>query len=97
MNTHKPRQNACSSNAEHDFTKKLFNDCVYYEQTQNGSPMQNQLMKYKGYYAHIFPCEGNELVGEVIGIENMRFYARSVSDLLVAFEETIDNYLISNI
>ncbi|MDD5216164.1 MAG: hypothetical protein PHQ03_11600 [Methylococcales bacterium] len=90
MNTQiSTKENDCISH----FSQQLFKDCVYYEQTQNNVSMQNKFMKYKGYYAHVLPCEGNELVGEVIGLENLRFYAHSVSDLLIAFEENIERYL----
>lgn len=83
------KENDCISH----FSQQLFKDCIYYEQTQNDASIQSKLMKYKGYYAHVFSCEGNELVGEVIGLENLRFYAHSVSDLLIAFEENIERYL----
>lgn len=83
------RENNYTSN----FAQQLFQDCVYFEQTQNDSSMQNNFMKYKGHYAHVFPCNG-ELVGEVIGaIGDIRFYAQSVSELLIAFEENIERYL----
>ena len=52
-------------------------------------------MEYKGYHASVEYSEAdNVLYGTILGINDLiTFEAESISDLKVAFEEAVDDYL----
>ncbi len=53
------------------------------------------MMKYKGYIAHIeYDDDDSIFVGHLAGIKDIvGFHATTVSELEIAFHESVDNYI----